>query len=60
MNLDTILAAIKLAGSELPAFKALFESIVETFSEQDQETLQKAYAEQMAVSDDLHRQIQDM
>lgn len=58
--LDVILGAIKLAGSELPAFKALFDSVVDTLGEDDQATLKAAYAEQMAKSDRQHQRVQDM
>lgn len=58
--LDVILGAIKLAGSELPAFKALFDSVVGTLGEDDQTTLKAAYAEQMAKSDRQHAKIQGL
>jgi len=52
--------AMKLAGSHLPAFKALFDSVVGTLNEGDQEKLKAAYAEHMAKSDDLHSRIQSL
>lgn len=58
--IEAILAAIKLGGSHLPAFKSLFDSVVGTLGEQDQATLKAAYAEHMKRSDDLHRDVQNM
>jgi hypothetical protein len=57
---DIILGAIKLAGSELPAFKSLFDGVVGTLHESDQAKLKAAYAEQMAKSDAVHQRVQDM
>lgn len=58
--LSTVLGAVKLAGSHLPAFKALFDATLSTFSEKDQATLQDAYKAQMAKSDNAHQRVQDM
>lgn len=58
--LDIILGAIKLAGSELPAFKALFDGVVSTLHESDQATLKAAYAAQMTNSDAVHQRVQDL
>lgn len=58
--LDTVLAAMKLAGSHLPAFKALFDAVVDTLNSDDQAALKAAYAEHIAKSDDLHRRVQEM
>lgn len=38
ISIQAVLAAVKLAGSELPAFKALFDTVVTTFTETDQES----------------------
>ena len=59
LSLSSILGMIKLAGSELPAFKALFEHVTGSFSAKDQDTLQKAYAHEMAKSDQLHSDVQN-
>lgn len=58
--IEIILNAIKLAGAELPAFKTLFDGIVGTLHEKDQDKLKAAYAEAMKKSDDIHKQIQDL
>jgi len=58
--LEAALAAMKLAGSHLPAFKALFDAVKETLVEADQDTLKVEYERQMKRSDDLHRRLQDL
>ena len=59
LDLSMILNAVKLAGSELPAFKSLFEHAVSTFGTHDQATLKAAYASEIARSDDAHNAVQD-
>lgn len=56
--IDAVLAAVRLAGSELPAFKALFDTVVDTFTETDQEKLKKAYADARARTDAAHSGLQ--
>lgn len=54
---NTVLNAIKLAGSATPAFAALFESVITTFGPSDQATLQSALAEARAKSDAAHEDV---
>lgn len=58
MNLSAILNAITLVGSNLPAFKALFDQVVDAFDEKDQAVLKTAYAEMQAKSDAAHKAAQ--
>jgi len=58
MNLVAILNTISLVGSNLPAFKALFDQVVSAFDERDQATLQSAYADMQARSDAAHKAAQ--
>jgi hypothetical protein len=60
MTLAAVINAIGLAGSNLPAFKALFDQIVETFGEDDQATLKQTYADAMAASDAQHAAAQKL
>lgn len=60
MNLDTILKTILMIGSDLPAYKALFDQVVGAFSEEDQEKLKQTYAEAIAASDKAHAAAQSI
>jgi hypothetical protein len=60
MPLAAVLNAINLVGSGLPAFKALFETVLESFNEDDQTTLKTAYAEMQAKSDAAHAAAQKL
>lgn len=55
----TILKIVEGAGDAVPAFKALFDQVVATFSEDDQDKLKAAYAEARAKSDAAHVGAQD-
>lgn len=59
MTLEAVLAALKLAGAAAPAFKSLFNTVKGTFSEKDQETLQAAYDEEIAASDDVQEDFEE-
>jgi DNA invertase Pin-like site-specific DNA recombinase len=54
MNLDNILKTILLIGSDLPAYKALFDQVLGAFSENEQEILKQTYAEAIAAADKAH------
>lgn len=58
MNLAAILNTIAMLGSDLPAFKALYDLVVDAFDEKDQAVLKTAYAEMQAKSDAAHRAAQ--
>lgn len=58
LNIHTVLSALRLAGTTLPAFKALFEEVKNTFGYNDQLALQKAYDEAIAASDKDHEEVQ--
>jgi hypothetical protein len=60
MDLQKIISATLLAGANLPAFKALFDTVVDTFGEQDQVKLKDAYAKAIAGSDAAHRDAQGL
>ena len=49
--LDTIFAALKLAGVKTPAFDALFHAVLGNLSASDQEAAQSAYAAARAEAD---------
>lgn len=57
--LEKATAALRLAGTATPAFKALFDTFVETLGESDQATLKASYAEERAKSDAAHGGAQD-
>lgn len=59
LNIGQILDTITKAGSHLPAFKALFDQVVETFGDADQATLKDAYSKARAASDQAHGDLQD-
>lgn len=54
-----IAATIGMIGSDLPAYKALFEQVVATLGSQDQAALRKTYADAMAASDRAHAAAQE-
>lgn len=58
LDVTTVLQAIGLAGSALPAFKALFDAALTTFSPADQTKLDAAYARARDKSDLDHEDIQ--
>lgn len=60
MEIVAILKTIELAGSALPAFKALFDQVVDTFDEDDQVKLKQSYADAMAASDRQHERAQNL
>lgn len=59
MPIEAILEAIKLVGSETPAFIALFNEVKPLFGSEDQATLQTAYDAAMAQSDRQHQDFQN-
>ena len=59
MNVQDILRTLALLGSEMPAYKALFDATMKLFEPQTQESLKAAYAEAMARSDEAHRKAQE-
>ena len=60
MDLQKIISATLLAGAHLPAFKALYDTVVNTFGEKDQAKLKAAYADAIAKSDAAHRDAQGL
>lgn len=60
VSLDKVLATLLMIGSNLPAFKALFEQVISTFSEQDQATLKLEYAKAIAAADEAHAAAQSL
>jgi Sec-independent protein translocase protein TatA len=58
VTVSTVLSAINLAGSALPAFKYLFDQVKQTFNEDDQEKLQTAYDAAKKASDEAHDALQ--
>lgn len=54
MQLDKVIAAVLMIGSDLPAFKALFEQVLHSFGPADQATLRQTYAEAIAAADKAH------
>lgn len=61
-NLTSILKLLPVVGpviGALPEFKEVFDQIVSTFSEKDQDTLKAAYADLMAENDEGHKRLQE-
>lgn len=54
MPIDKIIAAMLMIGSDLPAFRALFDEVVQTFGHEDQAKLQALYTQAKADSDKAH------
>lgn len=59
LNINSILEALGLEGSETPAFKALWASVMSTFGPNDQATLQAALDRQIAGNDAGHEELQE-
>jgi hypothetical protein len=57
-DLSSILKTLTMVGTELPAYKALFDSVKSAFGEHDQAKLQEAYAAAMADNDAGHARLQ--
>ncbi len=58
LNLETILATIKLVGAETEAYRRLFNQVKALFSETDQAKLQQTYDEAFADAEQAHREAQ--
>lgn len=56
---DRVLHTATLVGAELPAYKALFDQVVELFSPATQDELKARYAEAIKTSDAAHRRAQE-
>lgn len=54
VNIEAIIRTIALVGSDLPAYKALFDQIVASMHSDDQATLQQTYADAMAAAARAH------
>lgn len=59
MSFDAIMRTISLIGSDLPAYKALFEQIVSTMHSEDQKTLKLAYSDAMDAAARAHAAAQE-
>lgn len=60
MDLQKILSSLVLIGSDLPAYKALFDQVVLAFAEDDQAALREAYEKAKARSDAAHQAAQSL
>lgn len=58
INFAGVVNAIKLAGSSAPAFKALFDQVVTTFSTDQQDELKALYSQARQRSDEAHEGLQ--
>lgn len=61
-NLTSVLGLLPGIGpiaAALPQFKEIYDQIVSTFGEKDQDTLREAYADLMADNDEGHRRLQE-
>jgi hypothetical protein len=58
ISLESVLKAVRLAGSAEPAFAALLEILKPLLSDADQAGLQAIYEAEKRTSDALHRQVQ--
>lgn len=60
-NLQSILALLPAVGpvvAALPEFKKVYDQIVDTFNNNDQQTLREAYKDIMAENDEGHARLQ--
>lgn len=54
MDISKILETIVAIGSDLPAYKLLFDQVISTFEEKDQVVLRQTYADALAAADRAH------
>lgn len=54
MDIRKIIETLLLIGADLPAYKALFDQVLDLFAEDDQAKLKDAYAQARARSDAAH------
>lgn len=54
MNFEKILTTIVAIGSDLPAYKQLFEQVLSTFGETDQTKLRETYAQALDAAARAH------
>ena len=59
MDIEKVLKTALMIGADLPAYKALFDSVLDLFSETDQDKLKVAYVDAMAASDAAHAKAQE-
>lgn len=60
-DLSSVLKLLPAVGpvvAALPAFKEVYDQIVETFVDGDQDTLKEAYQDLMAENDEGHERLQ--
>jgi hypothetical protein len=60
MNLDKLIQTVLMIGADLPAYKALFDQVVATFSETDQDAAKTAYADALAQAKAAHEAAQSL
>jgi hypothetical protein len=63
MNIATVLALLNGVGpiiSAAPQFKALFDEILGTFHQKDQEVLKAAYERAVSLADQAHSDLQNV
>lgn len=60
MTIDQIIATATSIGSDLPAYKQLFDLVVASHSETDQVKLRASYADALAAADQAHAQAQSL
>lgn len=60
LNLEKIIATTLQVGAGMPAYRALFDQVVDLFHEDDQAILKDRLAEAMAVSDAQHKAAQSL
>jgi hypothetical protein len=58
MNVSTLMAILELAGTDTPAFIALYNQVVQSLSSDDQTQLKLAYEAAQAASDEQHSEAQ--
>ena len=59
MKVVDILKTMQMVGAATPAFAALFDQVVSTFREDEQDVLKRGLAEAQARTDELHDDLQD-
>lgn len=59
IRLETVLQAVRMAGSAQPAFRALLEAVKPLLSGADQAELQAVYEAEIQASDAAHQRVQD-
>lgn len=59
ISLESVLQAVRMAGSAEPAFRALLDVVKPLLADADQAELQAVYEAEKRASDTAHQRVQD-